>query len=106
MSLTRYVAEFIANTRLEEIPADVLRLGKRSMLDGLGLALGGSASDGAALLREHVAALGGAPQSTVLGTKLRAPTRFAAFLNGASIHADDYDDTQLATAPDRVYGLL
>jgi 2-methylcitrate dehydratase PrpD len=32
--------------------------------------------------------------------------RFAAFTNGLAIHADDYDDTQLAVAPDRVYGLL
>src|SRR4030095_1659979 len=34
------------------------------------------------------------------------PARFAAFANGVSIHADDYDDTQLAIAKDRVYGLL
>jgi 2-methylcitrate dehydratase PrpD len=34
------------------------------------------------------------------------PARFAAFLNGLAIHADDFDDTQLAVAPDRVYGLL
>ena len=32
--------------------------------------------------------------------------RFAAFANGVGIHADDYDDTQLAVAKDRVYGLL
>ncbi len=29
-----------------------------------------------------------------------------AFANGVGIHADDYDDTQLAVAADRVYGLL
>jgi 2-methylcitrate dehydratase PrpD len=28
--------------------------------------------------------------------------RFAAFVNGVGIHADDYDDTQLAMAEDRV----
>jgi 2-methylcitrate dehydratase PrpD len=37
---------------------------------------------------------------------LRLAARFAAFANGLSIHADDYDDTQLAVAKDRVYGLL
>ena len=31
---------------------------------------------------------------------------FAAFANGVAIHADDFDDTQLAVAKDRVYGLL
>ncbi len=30
----------------------------------------------------------------------------AAFANGTAVHADDYDDTQLAVAKDRVYGLL
>ena len=37
---------------------------------------------------------------------MQAPVRFAAFVNGIGIHADDYDDTQLAVAKDRVYGLL
>jgi 2-methylcitrate dehydratase PrpD len=44
--------------------------------------------------------------STVIGGGMRIPARFAAFANGISIHADDYDDTQLAVAKDRVYGLL
>jgi 2-methylcitrate dehydratase PrpD len=34
------------------------------------------------------------------------PVRFAALANGILIHADDYDDTQLSVAPDRIYGLL
>ena len=37
---------------------------------------------------------------------MKVPTRFAALANGTFIHADDYDDTQLAVAKDRVYGLL
>jgi 2-methylcitrate dehydratase PrpD len=42
----------------------------------------------------------------VTDTAHKAPPRFAAFVNGIGIHADDYDDTQLAVAEDRVYGLL
>ena len=42
--------------------------------------------------------------SHLMGTQV--PARFAAFVNGIGIHADDYDDTQLAVAEDRVYGLL
>src|SRR5437773_11627974 len=37
---------------------------------------------------------------------MKVPTRFAALANYTFIHADDYDDTQLSVAPDRVYGLL
>jgi 2-methylcitrate dehydratase PrpD len=106
VSLTRYVAEFATSVTLADIPADVLHLGKRSILDGLGLALAGSRSHGSEILRAHVDELGGRGDATVIGSLQKAPARFAAFLNGVSIHADDYDDTQLATAPDRVYGLL
>src|SRR5581483_6390045 len=40
--LTRYVAGFIAETKLGDIPSDVIELGKKSLLDGIGLALAGS----------------------------------------------------------------
>jgi 2-methylcitrate dehydratase PrpD len=42
----------------------------------------------------------------VFGYNIKTAARFAAFANGVGIHADDYDDTQLAVAKDRVYGLL
>ena len=35
-----------------------------------------------------------------------APAALAALANGASGHAMDYDDTQLSTTPDRIFGLL
>jgi len=105
--LTRYVAEFIVNTRYEDVPAEVLALGKKSMLDGLGLALAGSASTLSPILQQYLRDVGPCTgKSGVIGTPLHLSPRFAAFANGAFIHADDYDDTQLAAAPDRVYGLL
>ena len=42
--------------------------------------------------------------STILGSSIKTAARFAAFVNGVGMHADDYDDTQLAVAEDRVYG--
>jgi len=44
--------------------------------------------------------------STVIGSSMKAPVRFAAFANAVGIHADDFDDTQLAVAEDRDSGLL
>ena len=44
-SLTAYVAEFITRARTKDIPADVMHLGKRSILDGIGLALAGSVAE-------------------------------------------------------------
>jgi len=106
-SLTAYVADFVAGLRFERIPADVVELGKKSVLDGLGLALSGSVAQSGGLVRRHLDELGLAnPACGVIGTALRTPPRFAAFANGTAIHADDYDDTQLAVGADRVYGLL
>ena len=52
--LTKYVAQFIVNTKYSDIPADVLDLGKKSILDGFGLALAGSASVMGPLVRNYV----------------------------------------------------
>ena len=107
-SLTAYVAQFITRTRPAGIPADVMHLGKRSILDGIGLALAGNAAESGRIVRTYLKTLGCPTDKgcTVIGTNLKLPARFAAFANGIAIHADDYDDTQLAVAKDRVYGLL
>lgn len=96
--VTAYISEFIVNTRYEDIPEDVLALGKKSILDGFGLALAGSASGAGKLARQYLAMEGlCAGKASVIGTKIKAAPRFAALANGISIHADDYDDT--ATIP-------
>ncbi len=105
--LTSQVSDFIVSTQLADVPERVQKLAKRSILDGLGLAVAGARSQGARIVQAQVASYKSAlHESSLLGTGLRAPARFAAFANGDAIHADDYDDTQLAVSPDRVYGLL
>ncbi|HXJ13763.1 MAG TPA: MmgE/PrpD family protein [Candidatus Limnocylindrales bacterium] len=105
--LTKYLAEFVIRTKYENIHADVIELGKKSILDGLGLALAGSRADSGPISRNFVEQSGAcAGKSTIIGTAQKTSPRFAALVNGISIHADDFDDTQLAAASDRVYGLL
>lgn len=107
VELTKYVAEFIVQTEVGDLSAEVLDLGKKSILDGFGLALSGSVAKSGALVRRHLDDLGlGDGVATVIGGGRKVAPRFAAFANGVGIHADDYDDTQLAVAKDRVYGLL
>jgi 2-methylcitrate dehydratase PrpD len=106
-SVTRYVATFISSTQYDNIPPEVLELGKKSILDGIGLALAGSVADCGVLVRRYLSNSGcGAGAATLIGSSQKLSPRFAAFANGIGIHAEDYDDTQLAVAPDRVYGLL
>jgi 2-methylcitrate dehydratase PrpD len=95
------------NTQYSDLPPDVVELGKKSILDGLGLALAGSRAKTGKLVTQYVESLGCARgKAAVIGTSIKFPLRFAAFANGVAIHADDFDDTQLAVQKDRVYGLL
>jgi len=105
--VTAQVARFVAETTLDDVPEAVRHFAKRSILDGLGLAVAGSRSVAAGIARHVIAEYRCANhEASVLGTTEHLPARFAAFANGLAIHADDYDDTQLAAASDRVYGLL
>jgi 2-methylcitrate dehydratase PrpD len=104
--LTEYVAAFVVNTGFDAIPADVIELGKKSMLDGFGLALAGTRAQTGPLALAYLDLEGSRGAATLIGTKRRTSVQLAALVNGISIHADDFDDTQLAAAKDRVYGLL
>src|SRR6202521_4520464 len=103
--LTDYVGKFVSQTKYEDIPGEVIELGKKSILDGLGLALAGSKAQTGTLCRQYLEKIGVCDgKSTIIGSARKASPRFAAFVNGVSIHADDFDDTQLAVAKERVYG--
>src|SRR5712671_2492644 len=105
--VTDYVGRFVATTKYEDIPEDVIELGKKSILDGLGLALAGSRAQTGTICLEYLEQLGICDgKSSIIGSSKKTSPRFAAFVNGVSIHADDFDDTQLSAAKDRVYGLL
>ena len=105
--VTSAVVTFIQRARLEEFPAKVITEAKRCLIDGFGVVLGGATATGSAIVRRVIKSRGGQFEATVLGPEaLRAPIALAALANGASGHAMDWDDTQLSTSPDRVYGLL
>ena len=105
--ITRYVAGWVAGARFSDIPPAVLELGRKSVLDGFGVALAGSVAETGGIVRRYLGTLGlSSGSATVIGSGIKCPARFAAFANACAMHADDYDDTQLAVAEDRVYGLL
>jgi 2-methylcitrate dehydratase PrpD len=92
--LTRYMSEFIVNQKYEDVPDSVVALGKKTLLDGFGLALAGSTSNIGPIIRRYIDSLGYSDgKASILGTSVKAPARFAALANGISIHADDFDDT-------------
>ena len=105
--VTHRVGQFVTATKYDDIPKNVIELGQKSILDGLGLALAGSRTESGLISRRYVQKLGIENGGAVIaGTAQKTQPPFAALLNGISIHADDFDDTQLASEKNRVYGLL
>ncbi len=64
---TRRIAEFVAATRLESIPAAAVEGAKLSILDTLGCALAGLSQPVAREILDYVRGLGGRPVATMLG---------------------------------------
>jgi 2-methylcitrate dehydratase PrpD len=104
MSLTGEIVDFLL--RGGSHPPEVRAKAVEHVVDGVAVMLAGSRTDCAAKLAGFVGERGGEPSSTVIGFGFRSSPSDAALVNGASGHADDYDDTQLSTAPDRIYGLM
>ncbi len=89
------------------MPTTAVDEAKRCLIDGFGVVLAGATVHGSAIVREHIKAAGAHSGSTILGPeKIVATAAHAALANAAIGHAMDYDDTQLSTTPDRVFGLL
>lgn len=104
---TSAVVDFIRTARWPEFPPEAVTLAKRCVIDGLGVMLAGSATRASALLRDHVRGADPSTDATVFAqVPFRTGAASAALLNGTSGHALDYDDTQLSTSPDRIFGLL
>jgi 2-methylcitrate dehydratase PrpD len=106
MGPTEELVKFLAKAKYGDVPSDALRTARGLILDGLGVMLAGNVERGTRILQSYVRQMGGKPEATVLGAGFKAPLPKAALLNAASGHAMDYDDTQLSTSKEAVYGLL
>lgn len=96
MEITKGVADFVAGIQFSDIPEAARELGKRAMLDCLGVALAGSKDPTSEILVDLLEEMGGQPQASVWGKGFRTSSPLAALANGTFGHALDYDDTNLS----------
>jgi 2-methylcitrate dehydratase PrpD len=82
----------LAGTPGVALPASARRIAQFSLFDWLVVARAGRDQPVARIIREYVAAEGGAAQASLIGGGM-APARGAALVNGTVSHALDYDDT-------------
>src|SRR5438876_8311368 len=104
---THAVVDFIASTSFSDLPPDALTIGRRCIADGVAVILAGSTTEASEILRAQVREDGSRAEATILGRdSFHTRAASAALVNATSGHAHDYDDTQLSTAADRIFGLL
>ncbi|WP_313054784.1 MmgE/PrpD family protein [Pseudomonas lopnurensis] len=105
--ITAAVATFIEEVTFQQIPTEAVRIGKRCLLDGLGLFVAGSDHETARIVAAMAMEQGGAGDALLLGQGAqRVPLPLAARVLGTAGHAHDWDDSQVSKDPDHVYGLL
>src|ERR1043165_9802279 len=89
---TRMLARFAADTRDDDIPADVIARIKLSFLDGLGVALRGTTFPWTRMVRDLVQAEGGNAVASLWGSGARTSLTHAVLFNGTAGHAFEMDD--------------
>lgn len=92
-TIAERLAEFSHGLAFDDIPPEVFEKTKRLILDTVGVCIGSTRIDfGVAALR-LASRWGGAPESTLIGRRVKVPAQHAAFCNGILGHGQDYDDT-------------
>ena len=89
---TRGMADFVANLRYEDIPAEVRQRIKLLMLDSLGCALYGAKLEWSRILQQRLGELDTTRMCAVWGTRQRLSAPHAALVNGTQVQGFELDD--------------
>ena len=87
------LAKFVLDFPTQEIPADVMHLAKRCLMNYSGVALLANLDPAIDILLDVLRAEGCAPAATVIGKGFKTSVQNAALANGFLGHFEDYDDT-------------
>jgi 2-methylcitrate dehydratase PrpD len=90
--ITENLAHFVVETRVEDIPQEALKIAQRGITDCIGVTFPGSLEPQGEIIRGYVRKLGGAAESSIIGSDLKTSSYLAALANGTQGHALDYDD--------------
>ncbi|MBL8600007.1 MAG: MmgE/PrpD family protein [Devosia sp.] len=104
--VTADAADFIARTRFEDLPSDLIDMALRCITDTTGLFVAGLSERSTQIIVEAARDDGGRPDAMLLGTGIKVPAQVAARAFGIAAHAHDFDDTQVSHDPAHIYGLL
>lgn len=104
VSITDIIIDFLLNQKAPHRKARLKAI--EHIKDGIAVMLAGSRTVCTRKVYDYIMDNNRAEDSSILGFDRKTSPSSAALINGTSGHADDFDDTQLSTSPDRIYGLL
>jgi 2-methylcitrate dehydratase PrpD len=96
-AITARLAEFVAATRWEDLPGEVVQEAKRSLVNFFATALGGCRDGAVEKASRVLGRYAGEPTATVIGRGERTDPLDAACLNAMSANVFDFDDTHIPT---------
>src|SRR5882724_665412 len=95
--VTRTLAHYLVTANYDDLPANVRKEGVRTLLNWVGVAIGGSHHQTVDIADSALSPFSGPAQASLFGRRERSDIMNAAFINGVSTHFIDYDDTHLKT---------
>ncbi len=95
--VTRALAHYLVTASYDDLPANVRKEGVRTLLNWVGVAIGGSHHETVDIAVSALGPFSGPQQASLFGRRERFDIMNAAFINGVSSHIFDYDDTHLKT---------
>ena len=95
--VTRTLAHYLVTATYGDLPEKVRKEGARTLLNWIGVAIGGSRHQTIDIAVSALAPFSGPAQASLLGRRERFDIMNAAFINGVSSHIFDFDDTHLQT---------
>lgn len=95
--VTRTLARYVVSGSYADLPPAVCKEARRTLLNWMGCAVGGSRHETLDAAIAALAPFSGPPQASVLGRRERMDILHASLMNGISSHVFDFDDTHLKT---------
>ncbi len=89
------LTSYADSLKFENLPSPVIQQAKRLVIDSLGCAMGGFASEPSRIAREVASGTAGSWRATVLGTGEKSAADLTAFANGTMIRYLDFNDAYI-----------
>jgi len=96
-TLVEQLSRYAATLSYDDLPPEVVHQAKRLIIDTVGCALGGYASDPARIARDIAATVRSSEPVTVIGSGERTSLDLATFANGVMIRFLDFNDGYTST---------